>query len=386
MKLFITMMAALMSVVSISIDAMLPVLGDIGRSYGVTDPNQAQYIIGFFFMGLAVGQLVAGPLADAIGRKKVLYISLSIYLVGSVICLISKSFEIMLAGRLIAGLGASGPYVACMAIIRDKFSGTAMAKIMSLVMMIFIAAPIVAPALGQVIASLLSWKYIFVFFVVYSSIILAWIVFYLEETLKIEDKTPFNFTNIIRGTKTVFSNRKTLAYTICMGFIFGSFTADLYTSPQVFQDQFGVGKMFALFFAIQALAFGVSSLLNSRLVEKYGMNKLCLLGYLVIIVSSTIFLIAHQFVAITLWMYFVYGMVLFFCCGLLFGNLNALAMEPMGHIAGLASAIIGFTSSAISIATGTFIGQQYNGSLTPILVGFLVLASLAFVINYKAAK
>lgn len=325
-KEFIALMAILMSVVAISIDAMLPALGIIGEALGVTHPNQAQYIISAIFIGMAVGQLICGPLSDALGRKKILYGGLSLYLAGSVVCLASSTLELMLVGRVIQGLGVAGPYVSCMSIIRDRFSGRPMARVMSLVMMIFIMVPVIAPAIGQTIVSLFSWQAIFVMYIVYALGIMAWIAFRLQETLHPQDRIPFRLATILSGTKTVLTNRKTVCYTLCMGFMFGALIGDLNSAQQIFQVQFGVGEMFVVYFGLQALAFGASSLLNARMVERLGMRYICQRALAVMVGASLIFLVMHFLMPITFAMFFIYGVVSLFCVGLLFGNLNALAM------------------------------------------------------------
>lgn len=379
-KEFIALMAVLMSVVSISIDAMLPALATIGQALNTTDPNQPQYIISSIFIGMAIGQLICGPLSDALGRKKILYGGLILYFLGSIICLLSSNIQTMLAGRFIQGLGVSGPYISCMSIIRDKFSGRPMARVMSLVMMIFIMAPVIAPALGQGIIMILSWQYIFVLYIVYALGVMLWIYLRLDETLPPAHRIPFRFATIIAGTKEVVSNRQTMTYTICMGCMFGALIGDLNSAQQIFQVQFGVGEMFVVYFGLQAMAFGLSSHMNSKLVEKLGMRFLCGRALALMAFASIIFLITHYIMPIQFWMFFVYGVIVLFCVGLLFGNLNALALEPMGHIAGIASAIIGALSNVVAIPLGTLIGQMYNGTLMPMVTGFSILSFAALLI------
>lgn len=374
---FIALMAVLMSMTAISIDAMLPALGIIGRDLQVAYPNQVQYIISLIFAGMAIGQLLCGPLSDAWGRKKLLYASICIYLVGSVMCFWATNIEMLLFGRFVQGLGAAGPYVSCISVIRDRHSGRSMASIMSLIMMIFLVVPALAPTLGQGILYMATWHYIFAMYIIYALIVIAWVKFRLPETLLPEKRIPFATANIVHGFKEVLGNRTTLIYLICAGLIFGSFMGYLITCQQVFQDQFLVGDMFAVYFACLAVVMGCGSLTNSRIVERVGMRYICIRSSVVVIAASAIFAGMHFVTDIHLWMYMTYAAVLFFCFGLLFGNLNALAMEPMGHIAGIAAAIIGCSSSVLSIGLGTFIGQSYNGSLLPISLGFLCLNSVS---------
>lgn len=370
---FIALMAVLMSVTAISIDAMLPALGLIGRDLQVAYPNQVQYIISLIFAGMAIGQLVCGPLSDAWGRKRLLYTSICVYLGGSILCFFATDIDMLLLGRFIQGLGVAGPYVSCISVIRDRHSGRAMARIMSLIMMIFLVVPALAPSLGQGILYMATWHYIFAMYIVYALIVIGWVKFRLPETLPPEKRIPFEMANILYGVKEILGNRTTLIYLFCAGLIFGSFMGYLITCQQVFQDQFKVGDMFAFYFACLAVIMGSASLTNSRIVERVGMRYLCIRSSVCIIAASAVFAGLHFVTDIHLWMYMAYAATLFFCFGLLFGNLNALAMEPMGHIAGMASAIIGCASSVLSISLGTFIGQSYDGSLLPVALGFLCL-------------
>lgn len=380
-KEFTLLTALMMSIVAISIDALLPALGIIGGHYGVSNPNQVQLIIGCIFGGMAVGQLVAGPMSDALGRKPVLYAGVALYLVGSVVCYFSDSFALLLAGRVIQGLGVSAPYVTAVSVVRDKYSGRDMARIMSLVMMIFIMVPALAPTLGQAVMHIADWRAIFLVYILYALAIVVWIAFRLEETLPPERRMKLQPQAFVHGFKTVIGNKPTLLYMICMGLCFGSFIGYLGASQQIFQDQFGVGEAFALYFGGLALVFGAASLVNSRIVGRLGMRVICRGGMSVVALSALVFLGVHGAVSqVTLPMFVIYATFTFFSFGLLFGNLNAIAMESMGDVAGMASAIIGAVSSVLSLALGTMIGQMYDNTLVPIVTGFLVCSMAALVI------
>jgi len=374
---FTLLVALLMSIVAISIDALLPALGIISTDIVMAYPNQAQLIISALFLGMAIGQLICGPLSDAIGRKKVLYSGILLFLAGSLICFVAQDINTLLLGRFIQGLGVSGPYVSAISIVRDKYAGREMAKVMSLVMMIFIMVPAIAPSLGQGILLFASWRYIFVLYIGYSILIGLWIFLRLEETLPKEKRIPLSITGFMDGFKEVIFNHSTMCYTLCMGLFFGSFVGYLNSSQQIFQVQFGVGKLFTVYFGILALMFGAASLFNSQLVEKWGMHFISYRAVISIIFSSGLFLGLHTLCDIQLWMFMVYAAVLFFCFALVFGNINAMAMEPMGHVAGIASAVIGAVSSIISMLIGTAIGQLYNNTLIPVTLGFLVMTTLA---------
>lgn len=380
MKMFIAMMASFMAAVAISIDAMLPALKVMGEDLGVSDINQTQYIIVLIFAGMAIGQLAAGPLSDALGRKKVLYLGLCIYAIGALVAMMAASLPVLLAGRLLQGLGVAGPYVSAVAIVRDRYSGAEMARIMSLVMMIFVIVPSLAPALGQLILFVASWRAIFAFFFVAAVGIAIWVHFSLEETLPAHKRIRLRPLDVALGFREVFSNRATAGYMVCMGLVFGGFMGYLNSTRQIFQDLFGTGDLFSLYFGGLALVFGASSLLNARIVQRHGMRNLCRSAMTAVIAASLVYLAFRAVAGDLLVPFLAYVAVLYFAMGLLFGNLNAIAMEPMGHIAGIASAVIGATSSVISLTLGTLIGQMYDGTLVPVTAGFAVLGLCALAV------
>jgi len=377
---FTLLVALMMSIVAISIAALLPALGFIAKAVPLDYPTQIHYVISMLFLGMALGQLVCGPLSDALGRKKILYGGIFLFLCGSAVCFFATSIEGLLLGRFIQGLGVAGPYISAISIVRDKYAGNEMARIMSLVMMIFIMVPAIAPSLGQAVLLVSSWRYIFVLYVVYASIIGVWIFLRLEETLPADNRIPFTRKGFIEGFKEVISNYSTMCYTLCMGLFFGSFINYLNSSQQIFQELFNTGKMFTVYFGVLALLFGAASMVNARFVQKWGMEYLCSRATMGIILSSGIFLIIQLITPPVLWHFLIYAAVLFFCFGLVFGNVNAMAMEPMGHVAGIASAVIGATSSILSMVIGTTIGQMYDSTLIPLTCGFVFLATLCLVI------
>ena len=380
MQEFIVLIALLMSIVAISIDAMLPALGVIGGEFHITNSNHVQYLIGIFFAGMSAGQLVCGPASDAMGRKPVLYCGIFIYLIGTAICFFANSFGLLLIGRLIEGLGVAGPYVTAVSVVRDRYSGRDMARVMSVIMMIFILVPAIAPSLGQGIMLFASWRYLFVLYVVYALVIAVWIAVRLEETLPPSHRVPFNAANIVHGFKEIIRNRTTVSYMACAGISFGSFIGYLNSSQQIFQGYFNTGKMFTVYFGVLALILGIASLINSRFVRQFGMRFICIRSTFTITVTSALFLVVNLLMHIDLWMFLIYAAILFFSFGLMFGNLNSIAMEPMGHIAGIASAVIGATSSCLSLVLGSLIGQLYDNSLIPVVSGFLILGCISFVI------
>ncbi len=383
---FTLLVALMMSIVAISIDALLPALGFIASAVPLDYPNQVQYVISMLFLGMALGQLVCGPLSDALGRKKILYGGIVLFLAGSLVCFFATSIDELLLGRFIHGVGVAGPYISAISIVRDKYAGNEMARIMSLVMIIFIMVPAIAPSLGQAVLLFSSWRYIFILYVIYALIIALWIFWRLEETLPVENRIPFTREGFVSGFKEVISNYSTMCYTLCMGMFFGSFMGYLNSSQQIFQELFNTGKMFTVYFGVLALLFGAASMVNARFVQKWGMEYLCNRATLGIIFSSAIFLVIQLLVSPVLWHFLIYAAFLFFCFGLVFGNVNAMAMEPMGHVAGIASAVIGACSSILSMVIGTTIGQMYDNTLVPMTCGFVFLATLCLIVLHLAKQ
>ncbi len=385
---FVILMALYVALMAMSIDMILPALGLMGKDLGVADENKMQYVIGALFLGFTFGQIIYGPISDSFGRKKPIYFGIGIFIIGNVICLTAENFEAIIFGRLLQGFGVAAPRVIGLAIVRDLYKGAEMARVMSFVMTIFILIPMVAPSLGQLILLVASWHAIFYVFVLCAITTILWTYFRLPETLHHQDIKPFNLRVILKDFVLVFKNKTTLRYSICAGLVFGGLIGYLVSSRQIFQDYFKVGEQFVLFFAMSALAIGLASIMNSFFVRKFSMKAICQNALLAVITLSALFfvflLISDNQIAI--WQFMVFIMIIFFCFGLLFGNLNALAMEPMGHYAGTASAVVGSLSSAISVGMGTLIGQQFNNSLVPIALGFFALSIAAFLLQLSLKK
>ncbi len=382
---FITLMAVMVSIMALSLDAVLPILSVAGHDLSVASDNQTQYIIGSLLLGVTLGQILYGPLADSYGRKPSVYLGLLIFIGGCVLSLFSTSFPVMLIGRFLQGFGAAAPRVASIAIVRDRFAGREMARVMSFVMAVFIFVPVIAPALGEIVMSLSHWRMVFALFVVMAVFIAAWTALRLPETLKPEDRHPFNLKDIGNSFKIVLTNKQTLGHTISAGLIFTCLIAYLTSARQIYQDYYHTGHLFAFYFALSALSVGVASLVNSGIVRRLGMHRISRVGLIALICVSALFLaIDLLYSTQTPLLYFMLFAVLsFFTLGLLFGNLNAMAMEPMGHQAGIASSVIGALTSAISTILGGLIGQAYDMTLTPLALGFLLMGLAAFAMEMR---
>lgn len=371
---FIGILALLMSISAYSIDAMLPALEIIGAEFQ-SSGNQTQLIISALFVGLSIGQLFYGPLSDSIGRRRSIFIGMAIFAVGSFLCIFSQSMQVMLAGRVLQGFGASGSRIVTMALVRDKFKGDAMARIMSFVMAIFIIVPALAPALGQVVLKLWDWRAVFV-----SQLLLGVgaVVFFglrLEETLPAHKRKSFSLKQFRSAVKITCNTRSTMGYSLASGFVLSAFMGYLNSAQQIYQGYFNLGERLPLFFGILAVAIGSASFVNSQLVLRYGMKRLVWTAIFVFTLAACIFLSLLLFLPdfATLTTFMATMFVIFFCSGILFGNLSSLALEPLGEIAGTASAVIGTLQSVISVSIGLLIGQMYSGTLLPLIIGFSLM-------------
>lgn len=385
---FIVLVALLNAMVAMSIDTMLPAIGAIAAELGATDPNSRQFIITTFFAGMTIGTLIYGPWSDSIGRKPAIFIGLVLYAAGSLLCLISTNFPMILIGRFIQGFGASSPRIVSIAMVRDGQAGAAMARVMSFVMTVFMLVPIMAPSIGQLVLLVASWRFIFLGFLGMGLIAGLWLWFRQEETLPRDRRSQLSGTALLTAAIEVLKHPVAMGYTIAVGCIFGSFICYLGTSQQLFAEQYGQGEFFAIWFGVFAVAIAIAMLLNARLVMKYGMRNLSKWALRGNIALSAGFLVAGLAMAghPPLWVLAGFLFLNFFCCGLLFGNYNAIALEPMGRIAGMAAAISGALSSLLAIVAGGLIGQLYDGSVIPLAAGFTGLGLLALAFTEWAER
>ena len=373
------MMALLISLVALSIDAMLPALPEIGADLGVTRANDIQAVISSLLVGLAVGQVICGPLSDSFGRKPVIYGGIAIFVLGCLLSAFSGDLAVMLAGRVLQGVGAAAPRIVTLALVRDQYEGRAMARIMSLVMAVFILVPALAPAIGQGILLIADWRAIFLVFLVLALVGGSWFALRQPETLAPARRAAFAVGPILGALREALRSRIALGYTLAGGLMFGAFVGYLVSAQQILQEQYGLGELFPLYFAVLALAIGSASYVNARLVMRWGMRPLSSWALRSLALLSLGFLGLAWAAAgePPLWSLMAYLLAAFFCVGLLFGNFNALAMDPLGHIAGVGAAVVGSLQTAISVILGGLIGQAYDGTVLPLVGGFALLALLS---------
>ncbi len=385
---FIVLVALLTALVAMSIDSMLPALGLIATDLGAYHANDRQLILSMFFAGLTLGTLIFGPASDTTGRKPAIFAGLLLFALGSLLCIFAVSFPMMLAGRALQGFGAAGPRVVSLAMVRDGSSGPAMARIMSFVMSVFMLVPILAPSIGQGILLVAHWRMIFVGLLLMALVATLWIAYRQRETLPKERRSALSISAIGSAARTFLTHPVAMAYTLAVGCIFGAFICYLGTSQQIFQEQYGQGKLFSVWFGLFAVAIAIAMIVNGRLVMRFGMRKLSQWALRGSIGLSVVFLVFSLIMAghPPLWMLGLYLFLNFFCCGMLFGNYNAIAMEPMGRIAGMAAAISGSLSTLVALVAGTWIGQLYNGTVIPLAGGFTALTIAAFFLTEWAER
>jgi len=378
---FIALMASLMSVVALAIDALLPALELIGFSIGTVQASDNQLIIIMIFLGLGVGPLLFGPISDSLGRKPIVYMGFAIFIIASFICVFATSLEMMIAGRILQGIGLSAPRTISIAMVRDSYSGDHMARIMSFITVVFLLVPIVAPAMGKFVLDHYNWQVIFYIQLIFSLLVSFWFWKRQPETLPSENRIPFTRHIFLDGIKELIKYKSTLGFTVISGFITGSFIVYLSGSQQIFQQQYGLVDEFPYIFAGLAISVGAATFLNGTLVLKFGMEKLVTLALLAFFGIPLLYIILFYNASnpgiIVLLTFFA---LQFFAIGFLFGNLRALAMEPVGHIAGIGAAITGFISTLMAVPISTYIGKFIGSTALPLFVGFLICGLLSIFI------
>ena len=374
---FVPLVALLFSLVALSIDAMLPALPELGRDLGVARPNDVQYVVVSVFLGLGFGQAFFGPLSDRIGRKPAIYAGLAVFMAGCIVSAVAPTFEVMIAGRVLQGIGVAAPRIVTMALVRDQYGGRAMARIMSFAMAFFILVPAVAPALGLLVLRTVGWRSIFLGFFVIAAIAFVWLFARQPETLPAARRRPFSLRVIARAVREILGIRAAVGYTVATGFAFSPFVAYLSAAPQMFEQGYGVRDSFVAWFAILALVIGAASIVNGRLVMRYGMRRLSTIAAAAIALVSTaawigLFSCDGLF---PFWLFMAYFLLVFLCVGLLFGNLNALAMEPLGRVAGVGASVVASLGTLISVPLGAAVGQSFDGTLYAQVGAFAVFGA-----------
>ncbi|NVK32758.1 MAG: multidrug effflux MFS transporter [Gammaproteobacteria bacterium] len=361
---FVVMMAVLMSCVAMSTDAMLPAFGLMRQDLQVAEEAQMQYVVMVLMGGMALGQMIFGPLSDHFGRKGMVYVGVGVYIAGTVICGLSQTLEPMLIGRLIQGIGIASPRVVSVAMVRDIYHGRQMAKVNSLISAIFILVPMLAPSFGQLITQSFGWRSIFWMLMAFAAFGALWMGIRQPETLPIERRVRLNWAALWAGTVETLSHKSASAYILAQGFVFAPFVAYLGNAQSLFVGIYGEGERFPMWFALLSIFVGLAFIANAKWVVRLGMRAISTYAAAAILLlgaATYLWTMLSGDLGFTAMMIWLAGT--FFCVGLLFGNVIALSMEPLGHIAGIASAINSSVSSLIALPIGAWVGMAMHEDL-----------------------
>jgi DHA1 family bicyclomycin/chloramphenicol resistance-like MFS transporter len=387
---FTGMLAMLFATIAFSIDAMLPAFPAIAAELTPDAPNRAQLILSAFVMGMGVGTLFVGPLSDAWGRKPVIGGGLVLYVIGSLLAHYAPTLELLLIARAIQGLGASGPRIAGIALSRDLYEGREMARVMSFVMMVFMIVPALAPMIGVWIIGFAGWRAVFLAFILFGLVAFLWVALRQDETLHTDARRPLSGAVILAGLREVLANRDVRFYTLVLTLGFGQMMGLLASIQQVFDVTYQRGAEFPYWFALIAAFSATASFANGRLVMRIGMRKLALRAYLTLSIFSLVMLLAIAGGLFTGWVafaaFFVWATSVFFIAGFTFGNLNALAMRKMGHIAGMATSVMTAISTVLAVVIAGPVGLAFDGTPHATILAAVICSTLAWALMRQSDK
>ena len=383
---FVILIASMMALNAMAIDIMVPALDDIGRAFRVANENDQQLVMLVYVIGFGVPQLIWGPVSDRYGRRALLLISLIGYAALSWACVLASSFSELLLARFMMGVFSSAGRVVAVSVVRDVYAGRGMAEIMSFVMMVFMTVPILAPAVGQVVLNFGPWTWIFYILVIYASFVAIWSFFRLPETLPPERRKPLSFASAFGAYRQVLRTRVACGYVLASGVLFGGLFAFIFSVEQVMREVFGEDERLGLWFALASIGLAASNFVNAMLVKRIGMRRISHIAVIVFtglaaVNLAAMWMLGPVFAVFMPLMILTFGMV-----GMIGSNFNAIAMEPLGDIAGTASAALGFASTTLAGGFGYLISSQYDGSVLPLLTGFVVLGVASLIILYVTER
>jgi DHA1 family bicyclomycin/chloramphenicol resistance-like MFS transporter len=383
---FIALMAALMASNALAIDAMLPALPAIGDSLAVTEENRRQLVITVYLIGFGLAQLIYGPLADRFGRKGLLIGSVALYGTFGLLAGLASSFTLLLCARFLQGVAAAATRVLVVAIVRDRYSGPAMARIMSITMIVFMIVPVLAPSFGQVILAFGTWRHIFLVLGFYGTALAIWTMIRLPETLPLDRRRPLSVSSISEGVWVTVRTRQSIGNTLAQTMLFGGLFAFINSIQQIVYDVFQRPELIGIVFALIAGPMAISSYANSRLVMRFGSRRLLLIALSAFTGLAAFHLLAAGIVTESIWMFVILQAATMSLFGLIGANAGALAMEPLGHVAGTASSVQGVITTIGGALIGFAVGQQFNGTTLPFLIGFTSCGAAALLIAIWANR
>ena len=378
---FVVLIAAMMAAQAIAIDAMLPAFPIIIDALHVPHENQVQWILTFYISGMGCGQLVWGMMSDRFGRRPVLLGGLGLYVVAALLCGLTSSFHVLLAWRFVHGLAAASVTVS-RSVIRDLYSGRHMARVMSLTFVVFLTVPVLAPSLGQLILVMAPWRVIFIVCGAYAAIVWLWALLRLKETLHPEYRLTLTRTHIAAAVRLVLGNRTSLCYTLALTVMFGSILAYVGMVAQIFSEVFHRASLMPIMFALCAVTMGFAAFMNSHFVERLGMRLISHTALLIFIGITTLHVVVAALGWEQLWTFVVFQAVTMAFFSLAVSNFGAMAMEPIGEVAGIGASLQGFIQSFGGALVGAAIGRLFNDTTVPLAGGALAcgLAALVFVL------
>jgi len=384
-KQFVALIASIMAVNALAIDAMLPALGFISDDLGITTENDRQWVITAYLLGFGVAQIVYGTLADRFGRKLVLQLGTAAYVIFSLMAAAATSFEMLLVARVLQGVGAAASRVLVVSIVRDRYAGRQMARVMSLTLIVFLAVPILAPSLGQLVLLfppflIAPWRWIFVGLAAFGGFVMLWVGLRLPETLHAEDRVRMTVRDVAGAFRTVLTNRIAVGYMLAMTCVLGGLFGFINSAQQVFVEVFDEPVYFTLIFAVIAGFMAIASVLNARFVQRLGTRRIshtAMLGYTAITgIHLIVTLTGHE----NLWTFTILQSGMMFCFGMMASNFGSMAMEPLGHVAGTASSVQGFVTTVGAAVLGFYVGQHFDGTVRPLMIGFFVCAVAGLIV------
>jgi MFS transporter, DHA1 family, multidrug resistance protein len=379
-RAFVALQAALVGLNAFAVDIMLPGLPKIAESYNLEDRNTVQAIISSYLIGFGFGHLFMGVLSDRYGRKPVLVVGLIGYVIAAVVCVVAPTFGTLLVARAVQGICSSAPGVVSRAVVRDCYDGRTMARVMSLTMSVFMIIPVIAPTLGQLILLVADWHTVFGFLVAYGVVLLFFCATRLPETLPVDQRRAIRPKELREGLASVLGSRQTVGYSVAGGVFFGSLFGFLNSAQQIFVDVLHFGVWFPAVFAATATSMSLSSFLNSRLVERFGMRLLSHFATTCFLVLALIMLAISLSGAMNGWILVPMLMAMMLLVGMVFANFASLAMEPQGHVAGIASSVNGAVTILIGAFYGFVVGQSFDGTTVPMATGFVISGGITILI------
>lgn len=377
---FVALIAILQTTTALGVDLMLPALPSISSALGLAAENQRQYVIGAYLLGLGAAMILYGPLADRFGRRPVILFGLVSFAAMSALAALASTFELLIVARFVQGAAAAAMRTLATAIVRDRYSGPNMARILSLSMTIVLLVPILAPAIGQTMLLLLPWRSLFWALAIFSGGVTAWLALRLPETLHPQERQSLAFGRISRAFLTIVTTRQSVGYALCGSIVYGALLGFIFSAQQIFEVAFRKPGLLAPSYAIIGIVMAAGALSNAKLVSRYGTRSLshgallCLVG--IAALHSWVALAGMETVATLV----VFQALQMFCFGLSWSNFNALAMEPMGKIAGTASSAQSAISTMVGVGVGSLVGQSFDGTTVPVALGFLAVSLMTLAV------